>query len=164
MTAQPEAIAAVIETETWQHHLGEAACEALVQAVWSAFEDEHGPAPQPVAVLFADDARLTALNAQFRGQNKATNVLSFPDGEGGGDIALAFERVHVEARVAGRSLYARTAHMLVHGLAHLAGMSHDEEAEAEAMEAFEARILARLTIADPYAEEAPVDPLSGAAA
>lgn len=110
-------------------------------------------------VLLSDDASIRELNRDFRGQDKATNVLSFPSPDmpgnpGGrplGDVALAFETVEREAADEGKTLADHAAHLVVHGLLHLLGHDHLEDEEAEAMERLEVLALARLGIADPYA-------------
>ncbi len=113
-----------------------------------------------ITLLFSDNATLKKLNKDWRGKNKPTNVLSFPASENLklprgeakplGDIALAFETVAREAEEAGKTLKAHTTHLIVHGILHLLGYDHIDEAEAELMEAREIRILKKLGIADPY--------------
>jgi probable rRNA maturation factor len=106
-------------------------------------------------VLLADDAALRALNRDWRGKDKPTNVLSFPAPQGGemlGDIALAAETVAAEAQAQGKPFAAHMAHLLAHGFLHLLGYDHEIEAEAEAMEARERAILVSLGLPDPYAE------------
>ena len=109
-----------------------------------------------VSVLFADDARVRALNAAWRGIDKATNVLSFasgaPIGEAAllGDIAIACETVRMEAQAQHKSFSDHLAHLIVHGFLHLVGFDHEIDAEAEAMEDLERTILAELGIEDPY--------------
>ena len=112
-----------------------------------------------VGGLFCDNARITTLNAQFRGKDSPTNVLSFPSGDGeaddsgmlaAGDIAIAFETVRDEALRDAKTLPDHLVHLWVHGLLHLMGHDHEDDEEAEAMEAGEVAILARLGIADPY--------------
>jgi probable rRNA maturation factor len=132
-----------------------------------------------VSLLAADDARLAALNAHFRGREGATNVLSWPAfaGEGAaavseavtealaegaaarepggepvllGDVALAYETCAREAAAEGRTLADHAAHLVVHGVLHLLGHDHQDAAEAERMEAFERKILASMGVADPY--------------
>lgn len=111
-----------------------------------------------ISLLLCDDARIQALNRDWRGQDKPTNVLSFPaplrPGRPGprplGDIALACETLHREARDEGKSAADHFSHLVVHGLLHLLGHDHGTPAEAEAMEALEVRVLAALGIADPY--------------
>jgi probable rRNA maturation factor len=115
-----------------------------------------------VSLLLTSDAELKALNARWRGQDKPTNVLSFPAapadrlGEAGtlGDIALAFETLADEAEAAGVPLADHYRHLVTHGFLHLIGYDHQTDEEAERMEALEQRILARLGVADPYAEGA----------
>ncbi|MES2984794.1 MAG: rRNA maturation RNase YbeY [Pseudomonadota bacterium] len=109
-----------------------------------------------VTVVLADDAEIQALNKQYRGKNKPTNVLSFPDGsvDGGvrqlGDIVMAYETLAREAVAQGKPLKRHLTHLAVHGTLHLLGFDHEVEAEAEAMEACEIKILARMGIANPY--------------
>ena len=112
-----------------------------------------------ISVLACDDARIAVLNAEFRGKAEATNVLSWPAGDVGlgpvffGDIALAWETCAREAAAAGIGVEAHLSHLVVHGVLHLLGFGHEAEAEAEAMEALERKILATLGVADPYAVE-----------
>jgi probable rRNA maturation factor len=118
-----------------------------------------------VSLLFTSDAEVHALNREWRGRDKPTNVLSFPMlgrdelaalGRDGppvmlGDIALAHQTCACEADEKGVSLDHHAAHLIVHGLLHLAGHDHvDSDAQAEEMEALETAILAKLGIADPY--------------
>ena len=119
------------------------------------------------SVLFTTDDEVHALNKEWRGKDKPTNVLSFPMlereallelGEGGppemlGDIALAYGTCAREAEEKGVSLKDHTAHLLIHGLLHLAGHDHvDSAAQAEAMEQLEIAALAKMGIADPYGD------------
>lgn len=99
------------------------------------------------------------LNAAYRRRDYATNVLSFSyagDGTPGrtgsvhGDIVLCHPVIRREAREQGKSLAAHYAHMVVHGMLHLAGLDHAEPAQAARMEARERRVLAGLGVADPY--------------
>lgn len=113
-----------------------------------------------MSVNFTDDAAIRALNARWRGMDKATNVLSFPTpGPTAakpllGDIVVSYETVMREAGEQEKPLRDHVAHMVVHGFLHLIGYDHETVAEAEAMEALERRIAAALGIADPYAEPA----------
>ncbi len=119
------------------------------------------------SLLFADNAEVHALNAEWRGKDKPTNVLSFPmlerdellalgpDGppELLGDIALALETCAREAGDKGISLEHHATHLIVHGLLHLAGHDHElGPAEARAMEILEIKALALVGIADPYGD------------
>jgi probable rRNA maturation factor len=118
------------------------------------------PGASELGVVFTDDAHVRALNAGWRGKDKATNVLSFPafpETKTGplppllGDVVLAAETVAGEAALEGKPLENHISHLVVHGLLHLLGYDHEGDAEAEEMEALERRILARLAIPDPYA-------------
>lgn len=127
------------------------------------------PASRPqlrrwVAAAVERDATLTlrlvgerearALNAQFRGHDHATNVLTFPyDGSSGriaADIVICMPVVHREARAQGKSPRAHLAHLVMHGVLHACGHDHLEPREAERMEAIESALLARFGIADPW--------------
>lgn len=118
-----------------------------------------------VSILFTSDEEVHTLNREWRGRDKPTNVLSFPMlerdelfelGPDGppvmlGDIALAHETCAREAADKGVPLDHHAAHLIVHGLLHLAGHDHvDSDTQAEAMEALETAILAKLAIPDPY--------------
>jgi len=133
--------------------------EALSKALACAAQMEG--AAGEVSLMLGDDATITALNRDFRGKDRPTNVLSFPPGEGApgflGDIALAAETILAEAEFQGKSFDAHAAHLVVHGFLHLLGYDHEIESEAEAMEARERAILAELGIADPYGAEARVE-------
>ncbi len=107
-------------------------------------------------VVLADDGLLRDLNHRFRRKNSPTNVLAFPDGDAAsgrryaGDVVLSYDRCAEEARAAGRSFADHAAHLMVHGLAHLMGFDHVEDADAVVMERLEAKVLARLGVPDPY--------------
>jgi len=111
-----------------------------------------------VSLLLADDARLRALNAAWRGKDMPTNVLSFPSvapaaieqAPALGDIAIAFETLSAEAAAEGKTTGDHFSHLVVHGFLHLIGYDHETPGEAEEMESLEAAILAGLGIADPY--------------
>ncbi len=97
------------------------------------------------------------LNAQFRGKHKPTNVLSFPAEVPEdfpvpliGDLALCAAVIRREAAEQGKTPEAHWAHMVIHGCLHLTGHDHQDEAEAEVMEAREVALLASLGISDPY--------------
>lgn len=124
-------------------------------------------APAVVAVALSSDAAIRRLNATYRGKDAATNVLSFPapepaahvTGDGTpreiGDVVLAAETLTSEAAATGIPLAHHFQHLLIHGVLHLIGYDHQTDAEAEAMEALETALLARLGIADPHADRAP---------
>jgi len=116
------------------------------------------PAGSALTVLLSDDAQLAALNRDFRGKDKPTNVLSFPAAANAdnylGDVALAYEVTREEARAANKRLADHATHLVVHGVLHLLGFDHVTDRQARRMEPLETRILGELGIADPYASEA----------
>ncbi|NID13861.1 rRNA maturation RNase YbeY [Luteibacter yeojuensis] len=108
-----------------------------------------------IRIVDADEGQ--ALNRQYRGRDYATNVLSFPtelppgvDLPLIGDLVICAPVVTREAAEQGKKPADHWAHMTIHGTLHLLGYDHIEEAEAEAMEGLETRILAGLGIPDPY--------------
>jgi len=105
-----------------------------------------------VTVRYVGAAESRRLNRRFRGKDYATNVLSFPYSAKPleGDLVICAPVVAREAREQGKALRAHHAHMLVHGLLHLAGLDHERAREAARMEGRERRILAELGFADPY--------------
>jgi probable rRNA maturation factor len=104
-----------------------------------------------ISIVLADDDFVQNLNKQYRGKNKPTNVLSFPnEDEPLGDVILAFETVAREAEEQGKTFRDHAAHLIVHGILHLMGYDHEDEGEADKMEAREAKILKKLGIANPY--------------
>lgn len=125
--------------------------EAVVRRAANAALD-GAPRAGEIRYALADDSLLRSLNHDFRGKDKPTNVLSFPDPTPGalGDVALAYETCAAEARAQGKTLRAHLAHLVVHGTLHLLGWDHETVPEALAMEARERRTLRRLRIADPY--------------
>ena len=117
------------------------------------------------SLLFTSDEEVHTLNREWRDRDKPTNVLSFPmltregvvnlapDGPPVmlGDVALAYETCAREAEAKSIPLDHHAAHLIVHGLLHLAGYDHEiSEEDADNMEALEIQILAKLGIADPY--------------
>jgi len=144
----------------------------------------HDPALYEISVLACDDARIRALNAQFRGKDRPTNVLSWPewdlspdepgalpqppepgtadDPEPLGDLAFAYETCQREADAQGKKVEDHVTHLIVHSVLHLLGYDHDHDADALLMEETETKILATLGIADPYATlDGPPDELTG---
>ncbi|MBD8526149.1 rRNA maturation RNase YbeY [Pseudomarimonas arenosa] len=113
-----------------------------------------------LALRLVGDYEGRSLNRHYRGKDYATNVLSFPaELPPGvnlpvlGDIVICAPVVLKEARLQGKSPKAHFAHLTVHGTLHLLGFDHDDERDAEAMEALEREILAELGFEDPYAED-----------
>ena len=110
-----------------------------------------------LVVLLTDDAQVRDLNQRFRGQDKPTNVLSFPSRLNPeahlGDVALAFGVCVAEARAQAKPLAHHLQHLVAHGVLHLVGYDHETDAEALEMEGLERVVLAGLGIPDPYAAE-----------
>ena len=112
----------------------------------------ESPARLTVRIVGGDEG--LALNRQWRGQDHATNVLTFPyatEPEVAADLVLCAPVVEREANEQGVSLAAHYAHLLVHGALHAQGFDHDDEADASRMEARETEVLRALGFADPYA-------------
>jgi probable rRNA maturation factor len=122
-----------------------------------------------LAVMLTDDNGIRTLNSNWRGVDKATNVLSFPalqpTGPGGpddaprmlGDIAIAYETTRKEADGEQKPFDHHLSHLAVHGFLHLIGYDHEKDDDAEAMESLEREILAQLGIPDPYADRERMD-------
>lgn len=126
-----------------------------------------------VSVMACDDARIAALNAEFRGKPAPTNVLSWPaqplappapgevppapepdpfeEATELGDIALADGVCRHEARDQGKTFEAHVSHLIVHAVLHLLGYDHETEQDAALMEALERKVLGQMGIEDPYA-------------
>ena len=117
-------------------------------------------ARRELSIVFTDDAAMRRLNKTWRGVDKPTDVLSFPQERGLihqtggsllGDVILAAETVAREAAVASKPLEDHMAHLIIHGFLHLLGYDHQGEAEAAQMEQLERVALESLGIPDPYA-------------
>ena len=128
-------------------------------------EKEKQPFPKTgapeISLVFTDDESIRAINAEWRGQDKPTNVLSFPafpvtpgtaPGPMLGDIIFAEETLTREAADLGKSFDDHLTHLMVHGFLHLFGYDHMDDGEAEKMEGLETRILAGLGLSDPYGD------------
>ncbi len=147
----------VVEADGWARHddalaLIGTATHALSRH--SAVAGRLGRASS-VCIALADDAYVRILNREWRKQDKATNVLSFPSGgparaETLGDIVLARETLEREASEAGAPFAHHLQHLVIHGLLHLLGFDHETDAQAREMEAIEIEVLAGLGIANPY--------------
>jgi probable rRNA maturation factor len=159
----------VIEDMRWEAF----GLEALAGVALRAAFAEIGAAPEgyELCLMGCDDARIMALNGDFRGKASATNVLSWPSEERGaaegsvpelpepgpveepehlGDIAIAYDTCAAEAEAAGKPMAEHVTHLVIHGFLHLLGYDHIIDADATVMEATEVRILARLGLSDPY--------------
>lgn len=163
-------IALSIEDASWSklapdaaRVLRRAARDALAEAGsdgWKGSRVGH-----EISFVLTDDRRMRALNRAYRGKDKPTNVLSFAAldsaklGARGpkasmpwllGDVVLASGVVAREAKAQRKSLKDHLSHLAVHGVLHLLGYDHEQEEDAEAMEALEIAALAGMGIANPY--------------
>ena len=112
---------------------------------------------QEITVRFTDDEESQTLNHEYRGKDKPTNVLSFPfEVPPGiemnllGDLVICVPVIMREAEEQDKTPTNHYAHMVVHGILHLLGYDHIDDADADIMEAKEIRILASLNIGKPY--------------
>lgn len=149
------AIDILAQSPLWQAEPSSAA--VIRAAVDAAAREVRIPARAELTVVLADDDAIRVLNKTWRHKDAPTNVLSFPFGgpkpAGNhplGDIVLAYETLKREAGEGGLAFDHHLAHLTVHGLLHLVGYDHEEEAAAETMEDTERRALAHLSIPDPY--------------
>lgn len=160
-------ITLVVEDEGWRRHRGiQAQLKRAAEAARKAARLKGN-----ITILLSGDGKLAALNHDFRGKNKPTNVLSFPGAESmngrtagrsasaaapgyAGDIAIAHGVTAAEAKMAGKTFIDHASHLVVHGVLHLAGYDHVRPKDARVMEPLEVKILKRLGIADPYAAHA----------
>lgn len=136
-----------------------AAIRAAIDAAAAATRRKKAGKTFEVSVMLTHDRAIRVLNRDWRGFDKATNVLSFPAAQPPGrkppllgDIVIAYETVAREAKAEHKAFLHHLSHLAVHGFLHLIGYDHVMSREAETMEALERKILARLGIADPYAD------------
>ena len=143
-----------VEDPAWTDALPDA-----VDRVERAAATALGTVAGDVVVLLTDDAAVREINARFRDRDQPTNVLSFPAAESAaphlGDLMLAHGVCAAEAVAQGKTLADHLTHLTIHGVLHLLGRDHIDEAGAEAMEAEERTLLASLGVADPYRPHEP---------
>jgi probable rRNA maturation factor len=149
----PTKIEVLIESKLWKEP------ERVKSVLRRAVREATATLPTKggeLAIVLTDDSSIRLLNRQWRGIDKATNVLSFPSQDACGqlpligDIVLAYETIAQEARNEGKPFAHHLAHLAVHGFLHLHGYDHQQDDDADAMEALERKILRRLAIPDPY--------------
>lgn len=150
------------DSSNWPVLLRQAAEAAVAESAFPKLAAT--PRAVELSVRLTSDAEVQALNATWRGKDKPTNVLSFPQLEPQqldgfapsgpemmlGDIVLAHGVCASEAQVKAIPIEAHAAHLVVHGTLHLLGYDHGDDGSAEEMEEREVRALARLGIANPY--------------
>lgn len=162
-------LALEIEDTRWTEALPDVAA-LLEKAIALALADvDDRSRTIEAGVRLVDDGTIQGLNRDWRGRDKPTNVLSFPMGDPApvddpavlsdpdfpwliGDIVMSFDTMKAEAERDGKKLEHHVVHLAVHAALHLIGHDHEDEAEAEAMEAAEIKLLASLGISDPYAD------------
>jgi probable rRNA maturation factor len=146
-----------VDSESWPDGLETLADGAVFEALKQSGAKVTGVAE--LSIVLIDDAEQRKLNQEWRGIDKPTNVLSFPQIEpfapvAGilGDIVLARETLEREAAELGKPFTHHFTHLVVHGFLHILGYDHLNEDDALKMEGLETRILATLGIPDPYEE------------
>jgi probable rRNA maturation factor len=156
-----------IEAGGWpaEDQLAEFSSRVLEKAAGFLADKVKQPFPKQaveISLVFTDDDDIKGINAEWRGQDKPTNVLSFPafplipGGKPGpmlGDVILAEETLRREALDLGKPFDDHLTHLLVHGFLHLFGYDHMTDEEAAVMEGLEIRILAELGLENPYGDE-----------
>lgn len=163
--------AATIEIDLGENCLGDGDWQATIEAAAVAGLKNGLSGPLPPSELYialVDNERSHDLNSEYRGKDKATNILSFPGTDpdelpaalkfsatGGppvmlGDLIIADAVVAIEASQQGKSVFAHLSHLVVHGVLHLLGHDHISAGDAREMEDLERDILATLGINDPY--------------
>jgi probable rRNA maturation factor len=157
----------LVVADCWQ---SEPDAEAVIhRAIGTAAEIADADVGEAeLAIMLTDDAGIRTLNSNWRGIDKATNVLSFPALQPTasappdaprmlGDIAIAYETTRREADEEEKPFDHHLSHLAVHGFLHLIGYDHEKDDDAEAMEGLEREILAQLGIPDPYADRERMD-------
>ena len=156
-------IAISLRDSAWSTALPEAAALARRAAAAALEASPELSGPVELGVVLADDAFVRTLNRDYRGQDRTTDVLSFPlhepprlDPPPGqmplmlGDVVLARETVQRDSASAGVGLADRVSHLVVHGVLHLLGHDHDEPDAERRMRALESQTLLALGLCDPY--------------
>jgi probable rRNA maturation factor len=125
----------------------------LRRLVWASLPADCSQAQITIVVMGRAEAH--RLNLEFRKKDYPTNILTFPYSpppDLQADLVFCMPVIRAEAKSQGKPLDHHLAHLIVHGVLHAAGLDHDHESEAQAMEATETAILRRFRISDPYSE------------
>ena len=138
----------------------------IVERVLSRYPNFSRVQEVELSVLLTDNTKIKLLNNEFRGKDKATNVLSFPDIEIDwrrivefevdseymylGDIAFSYQVIKEESSLKSIDFQDYFKHLLIHAILHLIGYDHMEEDEANAMETIEVEVLDSFSIVSPY--------------
>jgi probable rRNA maturation factor len=144
-------VTVIVEDARWKK-----ARPQVKRAALAAYAHANTDEAKPFTLLLTTDKKLRMLNAEFRGKDKPTNVLSFPsdDPDYLGDIAIAYGVAAREAEAEGKSFADHASHLAVHGVLHLLGFDHERPRDAKLMEPLEIEILAKLKIPNPYISKA----------
>ena len=158
----------LVVADCWQTEPdAEAVIHRAINAAAESVDADVGDAE--LAVMLTDDSGIRTLNSNWRGIDKPTNVLSFPalqpTGSGTpddaprmlGDIAIAYQTTRKEADDEQKPFDHHLSHLAIHGFLHLIGHDHEQDGDAETMEALEKEILAQLGIPDPYSDRERTD-------
>lgn len=148
----PFALDIIIKDDGWNPVLDDPD-PFCIRAVKAVLDEISTPKTGDLSIAFVDDVEIQGLNHNFRGQDKPTNVLSFPSMGPApvlGDIVLARETVLREAREKNISAQDHITHLLIHGFLHLQGYDHETDDDAAHMEYLEISALQRLGIDNPY--------------
>jgi probable rRNA maturation factor len=130
--------------------------EQIVRDAIAAAAEALATADGEVSILLTDDSAIRALNRDWRGIDKPTNVLSFPapKTDGGtamlGDIVMAYETLRLECDEENRVFLHHLAHLTVHGFLHLIDYDHHTDTQADEMERLESKIMTRMKMPDPH--------------
>jgi probable rRNA maturation factor len=156
MTAAPKRRAATpaidiqVASKLWQ---AQPTAEQTVRAAIAAAAGAISTTEGEVSVVLTDNAAIRILNRDWRKIDKPTNVLSFPTPKGAsmlGDIVVAYETLERECAEEDRIFLDHLAHLTVHGFLHLIGYDHQDDAQADEMEALESKIMTLMKLPDPY--------------
>jgi len=155
-TARIMQIEVIVRSTRWQKQpKAENIVKSAILAAAKAVSTSHAE----LAIVLSNDSAIKALNREWRGQNAPTNVLSFPAAPPGkmrhaspyiGDIVIAYETTAREAVAEGKLFTHHLAHLAVHGFLHLLNYDHENDRDARKMERLERKILARMSVPDPY--------------
>jgi len=171
-TAAMLALEVTVATGGWREAVvaPEKVAARAARAAYTAASPDFGRSSE-AAVVLTDDAEVQILNRDYRDEDRATNVLSFPAFNEDdiarlpadvplilGDVVIALETATAEARAEAKTAADHLSHLVVHGMLHLLGHDHKTDDEANIMERLEVDILDQLGVADPYviADEAAV--------
>ncbi len=153
-----------VQCDAWNGAINEieAICRRAASAAFAAAcgNAELPQGPVEVGVVLADDTLIRSLNRQYRGKDEATNVLAFAsleaipgDAFALGDIIVSHQTAYAESRQSGKSIDQHLCHLVVHGMLHLLGYDHNNDAEASRMETLEIAVLSGLGVADPFTDD-----------